>query len=315
MIVAAALLLGGLAGAWMMPRALWRMTWRIDPTTAIVAWVMAIVGVLGTVAAGVVLLFLPGHGQAESVIALVHGCWSAVLHGSKPTLDEAAAGVVGALGIVAGAVRFGVVATRHLAAQRRAHRRHLEALRGVARRAPGRIPVLWLPYHAPLAYSVGGRPGLVIATDGLTELPTEQLNAVLAHEYAHLRGRHHLLITIAEALAKALPLLAVVRQAPVALRLLVELAADAAAARRYGQQAVCGALLAVAGNEVPVSALGMVSEMIDMRLDFLASAETRTRRLHRMAMHSSAGLLAVASPAFAGITTLALVISVVCPGA
>jgi beta-lactamase regulating signal transducer with metallopeptidase domain len=302
-IVAVALVVGGLAAAWFSPVLLWRMIWRVEPSTAILAWVMGVVGVLGSVVAGVVLLFLPGHGPAEAVLALMDGCRIAMLHHSIPTVEQTA-GAVGMLALLAGAIRFAVVASRHLAVQRRAHRSHLHALRGVARCEPGRVPVMWLAYQTPLAYSIGGRPGLIVATDGLNQLPARQVDAVLAHEHAHLRGRHHTLITIAEALATSMPLLAVVRQVPAALRLLVELGADASAVRRCGPPAVRGALLALAGQHVPGPGLAMASEMIEARLDHLANTRKRKSWLRRLAAHTTTALIAGVLPAATGLSGL-----------
>ncbi|MGW4592714.1 hypothetical protein ACWEKJ_35815 [Amycolatopsis thermoflava] len=64
---------------------------------------------------------------------------------------------------------------------------------------------------------------------------------MLVHERAHLAGRHHQLVALADALRTALPFLPLFRDAPGALRELVELAADVAATRRCGPRGAVGA--------------------------------------------------------------------------
>jgi hypothetical protein len=90
--------------------------------------------------------------------------------------------------------------------QRALHRRHLDLLRILAHDSNERYPTLWLDLPDPVAYSVAGHPSLVVASNGLrARLSGEAVAAVLAHEKAHLRGRHHLLVGLAEAVARALP--------------------------------------------------------------------------------------------------------------
>jgi Zn-dependent protease with chaperone function len=63
-----------------------------------------------------------------------------------------------------------------------------------------------IDHEAPAVYCLPGRHGrVVVATAALRALDDERLAAVLAHERAHLRQRHHLLRATAEALAVALP--------------------------------------------------------------------------------------------------------------
>src|SRR5262245_5865492 len=68
---------------------------------------------------------------------------------------------------------------------------------------------------APAVYCLpSGRHRVVVSAPALAALAPGQLHAVLAHEEAHLRARHHLILTVAAALARAfphVPLLAVAR--------------------------------------------------------------------------------------------------------
>ncbi len=99
----------------------------------------------------------------------------------------------------------------------------------------------------PMAYSVAGRPGFVVATRGLSDCLTEsERDAVIAHERAHLRGHHHRIINVCEVLAKTLPMIPLCVAAPAAVRRLVELAADERAAYITSPDAVRSALRVVA---------------------------------------------------------------------
>nr|BFE78379.1 hypothetical protein GCM10020093_009800 [Planobispora longispora] len=81
-----------------------------------------------------------------------------------------------------------------------------------------------------------------MTTGTLERLDALQVAAVLEHERAHLRHRHHLLLAVVDALGTALPWSRTVRRARAELPALVEMAADDAAARRHGPVPVIGAL-------------------------------------------------------------------------
>lgn len=107
---------------------------------------------------------------------------------------------------------------------------------------------------APLAVALRGRPATIIVSSGLlATLSEEQLDAVLAHELAHLRRGHGRLVRIAEVLDAIIPRRW--RDAPSApgrpVRLLVELVADDDAAAAVGAgslDAALGALHAATGE-------------------------------------------------------------------
>ena len=115
-----------------------------------------------------------------------------------------------------------------------------------------RMTVLWLDHPMPMAYSVAGRPGFVVATKGLSDcLTASEREAVIAHERAHLRGHHHRIINVCEVFAKALPVIPLFKAAPAAVRRLVELAADDRAAQATSPDAVRSALRVVATSPLP----------------------------------------------------------------
>jgi Zn-dependent protease with chaperone function len=105
----------------------------------------------------------------------------------------------------------------------------------------------------PAAYCVAGRPAAIVVTSGaLAVLDQPQLGAVLAHERAHLAGRHHLLATVTRGLSAAFPRVPLFAEGTGQVSRLAELAADDAAARAAGRWALVTALLAIAtGTAVP----------------------------------------------------------------
>src|SRR5260370_1182733 len=83
---------------------------------------------------------------------------------------------------------------------------HAEAARMTGRRRPGVSAAVVLDAAQRVAYCVPGRrPTIVVTSAALAVLDPAQLPAVLAHERAHLAGRHHLLIALTRALAPGSP--------------------------------------------------------------------------------------------------------------
>lgn len=268
MIIALALLLGAMIAATAARRPLLGLlAARRDPRVGIVAWVGCLIGVLAAGVAGVVLLALPDHGGLEGLLAV---CLGVLSHDAMPAWDEGAS-AVGVIALV-GLISRGVVVARRQARRRRRERdrfRFLVTLAGAVDTVDRRV--MWLDDPRPVAFSIGGRRGLIAASYGLwASLDPVAVFATLAHERAHLRGRHQLLVDAADALAAAFPWVPLFRAAPPALRELVEAAADRAAVRRHGVDAVRTALTVLAGVRVPHPGLGMGDTAFDRRLDRLA---------------------------------------------
>jgi hypothetical protein len=73
------------------------------------------------------------------------------------------------------------------------------------------------------------------------------MQAVLAHERAHLRGHHHLMLATAAALARAFPAIPLLARAAAELAVLAEMTADDDAARRHDPADLAAALVTLAG--------------------------------------------------------------------
>jgi hypothetical protein len=212
----------------------------------------------------------------------------------------------GALGAAAGvllataAVRGCWFVASGLARERRELREHGVLLDAAGRPDPA-IGAIIVDHDRPAAYCLPhGRHRVVVSTAALDLLPPAQLHAVLAHERAHLRGRHHVLLAVAAALAHAfgrIPLFALAgRQLPG----LAEMAADDAAARRHdpGELAAALVTLARAGTQTAALTAGGPAAM------------TRIQRL--LAPPPQPGLPARAGRLAAAATALALPVAIAC---
>lgn len=313
MILAFALVLGALVVGWAAPRRLRVLTAsRMDPALAIAWWCLTCLGVAATAAGGVVLVLLPEHGPARWVLEWLHGCWTAVSHGSIPRLDDMV-GMLGTAVLLVVVARFGIGAIRRRAASQRAHCRQLDLLRIAAREQPGPIPVLWLDHEQPLAYSAAGTPPFIVASRGLADrLSDTELDAVLEHERAHIRRRHHMIVGLAEALAWAMPFVPLTRQAPAAIRVLAEIDADRKAAARHGAETVRCALLRIGSGDAPAGALAAANHDVQLRLDRLARIRSAPL-VHRVGTLVTAAVTATSLPGLAGLGLLAATAAASCP--
>jgi hypothetical protein len=136
---------------------------------------------------------------------------------------------------------------------RRRHRRVLQVTgTGDAR------GLVVLPDRRPVVYCVGGgRNGVVVATSAaLHTLSDEQLQAVLAHERAHLRGRHGLLVAVSRVMDRVL---APLRFAPAEphTRQLIELIADDRAGERHDPVTLAESMVVLAEASLATPALAM----------------------------------------------------------
>jgi hypothetical protein len=105
-----------------------------------------------------------------------------------------------------------------------------------------------------------------------------QLQAVLAHERAHLAGRHHLLLAAARALATTMPRIRLFTDGHRQLSRLVEMCADDAAARGHGSHALVSALLVLGGGPaLPGRALAAAGTAVADRAERLMFPATPTQ--------------------------------------
>ena len=278
---------------------LWLADRGVDPTVLLTGWMLSTVGLVGSAVATVSLLALPADTHPSSgIFGLAGGCWTAISSGTVPGWREAlgALSVLGTLGVL---LRVAWAINGRLRC-RREQAPHLAQLRLLAPGTRSADP-LWVRDNRPLAMSIGGRPGLIVMSDGLREqLTPAAVTATLEHERAHLRGRHHALIAVVEVLAASLSAVPLLRAAPSAIKDLVELAADAAAARRCGPAAVREALCRLTGHPLPAMALGMAGRLTQARLSRLAADRVGGHRGTRVAGCVAVALATLLLPAATG---------------
>jgi Zn-dependent protease with chaperone function len=235
------------------PRVLVRGWVDRAPRVAIAVWQAVTGSVVVSVVLGAVALTVPTVQVSTNLAALLRECFLALRdhYASPGGAAVAGAGAVLALGVV-GRVLWCTAATLIRVGARR--RRIREGLAILDRGGFGERVVI-LDNSTPAAYCVpGSGHRIVVTTAALDVLDDAQLGAVLAHENAHLRGRHDLVIAGASALAAAFGRVRLFRVAHAEVTRLVELLADDAAVRGSNRLTVAEALLNL-GSGGPVGAL------------------------------------------------------------
>jgi len=159
---------------------------------------------------------------------------------------------------------------------------------------------LVLDHDAPAAYSVPrGRHRIVVSSATVTLLTPGQLEAVVAHERAHLRGHHQLLLTASTARARAFPALPLLERAAEEVAVLAEMAADAAAARRYDAEDLAAALVILARARVRTAVLTAGGPAALARINRLLAAEPRAALAERTAGLAACVAALIMATAFA----------------
>jgi len=147
------------------------------------------------------------------------------------------------------------------AAVLRARRRQRVLLSLLAHGDPKVPGALVLDHPTAAAYCVPGlRSRIVISAGALALLDQAELAAVLAHERAHLRERHDLVLLPFTALRRAFPRSASARRAHGAVALLVEMLADDHALRHRPARELVTALIRVGtsgAGSTPTGALAV----------------------------------------------------------
>jgi Zn-dependent protease with chaperone function len=255
----------GMVGSRMLGRARWIAR---APLLAIVVYLAAGWSVI--VALGLAGLTLAVHATALGG-GLSHLIGACVLR-LRSTYGTPGGATVAGLGLtLAGAVvaRAAFTAVTHVRAAGRQALRHAQTARLVGRPEPA-LGALLVEHAQPAAYCVAGRhPTVILTTGAVQALDSGQLEAVLAHERAHLAGRHHRLLALARIGREVLPFLPLMRDAEEQVARLVELHADDAAARARDPRLLATALVVLATAASPASALA-------------ASATDSVQRIHRL---------------------------------
>jgi beta-lactamase regulating signal transducer with metallopeptidase domain len=150
-----------------------------------------------------------------------------------------------------------VAASAAVLVARRRHRVLLSLLAHGDPKVPGALVV---DHPAAAAYCVPGlRSQIVISAGTLDLLDAAELAAVLAHERAHVRARHDLVLLPFSALDRAFPRSRLVRQAHATVALLVEMLADDRALRQRPARELATALLRVGASGAGIAPSGALA--------------------------------------------------------
>jgi Zn-dependent protease with chaperone function len=308
-----------LAMAWVLPLPLRRLSEPgVSPRLGLAAWLTAILSVLACALAALGLL---ARSAIEGWPAFARTVCESVSAGTcPPTVYRSAAYE---LGLAATAFLGGVVMIllgwRYGRSVRRASirtRAHAQAARITGHPVEGRDAAFVLDATQPAAYCVPGRPPTIVLTTGaLAVLDPAQLTAVLAHERAHLAGRHHLLLAVTRPLAAVAPAIPLFARGTGEVARLTEMRADDVAARRaggepggeQGRRTLLAALLAmgtgVAVARAPATWLAATGGVVTARVRRLADPPPRARWVcHGLALAALTLAIAAASalvPVFA----------------
>ena len=207
-------------GAWRLTRARWPYR---APHVAIVLW-QALGVTWGLAGTGALLAYaLSPYGLG--VLNGLHAFVTSVLGGYGPPEPY---GPPRILALITGLAALAVLIVVLLAAgaqTSRARHRHRALLALIAREDPVVPGVRVLDHPGAAAYCVPGLRSQVVVSEGTLKLSLlAELTAVLAHEAAHVRERHDLVLLPFAALRRALPWSRVVRDAQSEVSLLVEMA-------------------------------------------------------------------------------------------
>ena len=275
MLPATAVALAVLAAllAWPVPAALARAGWPgRDPLTALLCWqAVGLAGGLSIIGALLV------HGLAPWGHSLPEAWWHWVTHwssGSAP--GQPVRGdhwVAQTLAAVLACELLGVLVLS-LVRTARTRRRHRALLELVVEPAAAGEDTRLLDHPAPVAFCIpGARPLLVLSSGMVEELDGAQVEAVVAHERAHLAEHHHLLMLPFVAWRAALPVLPAAGRAHDAVRELVEMRADDVALTSLRcpdpRRTLAAAIVAVAtgaGGPLPEGALAVTGGTVAVRV-------------------------------------------------
>lgn len=257
---------------------------RRQPRAALVLWqAMALSAGLGAVSLGLITAVTPlatafPHGMHALTQQLISGQG---LAGLGPAHLAALLWSAGLLAWLAGHTLRAAVRTR--AEQRRQH-----LLIDLVAEHSAAHDAYVLPGDQPLAYCVSRR---VVLSRGTIDLLTpEELQAVLAHERAHARGRHDLLLLPFVALSHAFPRLPFTHVAREAVLGLLEMLADDRARHTHGDLVLAGAIVQMV-DPAHSAGLAFAGGVVVHRVERLLGGLGRSSRMIAAAAYLASALL------------------------
>lgn len=260
-VTALALLLFGLALAEPISRRLARARWPArDPVGALLLWqAIGLAWGLALVGSGLVYGVGPfGHPLPAALTAAAAGSWP-----DEFGMDRVLALLAAALLVLRLVGVLAAVTVRTL----RTRRRHRDLVDLLATPWPAVPGARVLDHPVPVAYCLPGlRSRLVLSAGVLDALEPAAVAAVLAHERAHLRERHDLVVLPFVAWGATASFVRGMVCAQLAVAALVEMRADDVATACTTRSQLTGALRSM-GAASPAAALTSFSVALEHRLD------------------------------------------------
>jgi Zn-dependent protease with chaperone function len=263
-LAALGLLVFGVALAEPVSRALAAAQWPSrDPVGGLLVWqAVGLAGGLALVGAGLVYGLAPLGPSLPDALGVLFGEVLAGRPHPPVGVDHVLALVLA--GVVA--ARLVGVLTAVSVRTLRARRRHRDLLDLLGTPWPAVPGARVLDHPLPVAYCLPGlRSRLVLSAGVLDTLDPHAVRAVLAHEQAHLRERHDLVVLPFVAWGATAPFVRGMVCAQLAVAALIEMRADDVAAARTCPAELTGALRNM-GGAAPAAALSSFTTALDHRL-------------------------------------------------
>ncbi|MEU9178394.1 M56 family metallopeptidase [Streptomyces sp. NPDC048550] len=270
-----------------------RLASHLAPRQAIWLLTATAAGLAAASTCALALLVVPGATHLHVVAALGH-LLTPLSNGSPDA-------------VIAIAVAAGALLAWSTARLVRGVRRRWTQLRRAGRLAAGADgELVVLTDDHPDAYALPGSPGRIIVTTGmLRALSGPEREALLAHERAHLAGRHHIFTAVVDLAALCHPALRTLREP---LGYAVERSADESAARAVGRRLTARAIGRAAlaahapstGRARPGLALAATAGPVPRRVAALLSEGTEARTARPLARRAAAVALAACVALAAG---------------
>lgn len=280
----------GTLGARMLSRARWTSR---APLLGMVTYLAAAWSVVA--ALGLAGLTLAVHATAlGGGLSHLIGACVVRLRDTYATPGGATAAGLGLALVGAVAARTAVTAATHLRAVRRQALWHAQTARLAGRPEPA-LGVTLVDHPQPAAYCVAGRqPTVILTTGALHSLDPAQLDAVLAHERAHLASHHHRLLAMARIARQVLPFVPLMRDADTQVTRLAEMHADDAATRSRNPGPLAAALVILATAAGPAPALSAAAiDPVQRIRRLLEPAEPPLGPVRRQLLRAAAAALAL----------------------
>jgi Zn-dependent protease with chaperone function len=261
-----------------------------DPVGALLMWqAVGLAGGLALLGSGTVFGLAP---LGPSLPAAIGAATDTVAAGELPELGIIhILALLAALALAVRLVSVLVVVTVRTLRVRRRHRNLLDLLGTPWPAVPGaRV----LDHPVPVAYCLPGlRSRLVLSAGVLDALEPPAVRAVLAHEQAHLRERHDLVVLPFVAWGATAPFVRGMVCAQIAVAALIEMRADDVASSAVTARQLTGALRTM-GGAAPAAALSSFTDALDRRLLRITAPPRQLSLLVRVLVRlSAAGLVGV----------------------